>query len=657
MQNITDKEITQSCHVLEKGQILLYPTDTVWGIGCDATNPEAVQKIFRIKKRSTSKSLIVLVDSLDMLRNIVTQLPQKALDIIRESTRPTTIIYKNTTGLAPALIAEDGSVAIRIVQDAFCRKTIQKFGKPIVSTSANISGEKTPVSFSEIPESIKKNVDYIVALKQDEINLHTSRIIRINTDNTLSVLRDYTYPEALENPVFSYIQKASGTLHQKSYVIGGFVRDYFLQRGNQTDIDIVTVGSGIELAKKFARALPGKPKVQIFKTYGTAMVKYQNTAIEFVGARKESYSKESRNPQVKTGTLADDQNRRDFTINAMAFSLNTGDYASLLDPFNGKKDLKDKIIRTPGNPDITYSDDPLRMLRAIRFATQLGFEIEANSLEAIRKNASRIRIITPERIATELHKILAATKPSTGFLLLEKTGLLPYFLPELSALKGVDEIEGERHKDNFYHTLEVVDNIAKMTDNLWLRWAALLHDIGKAPTKKFHKKIGWTFHGHEFKGSKMVKTIFKRLKMPLNDKVKFVQKMVMMSSRPIDIVGEVTDSAVRRLVFDAGEHLEDLMKLCDADITTKNEKRFKKYRHNFQIVRQKIKTVEERDRIRNFQPPISGELIMKTFNLKPSREIGIIKEAIKEAILEGEIPNEYEACYRFMLQKGKELGL
>ena len=466
-----------------------------------------------------------------------------------------------------------------------------------------------------------------------------------------------SYKDALKHPIFNYITKASRNINTKSFVIGGFVRDYFLQRGNQTDIDIVTVGSGIKLAKEVANLLPEKPKVQVFKTYGTAMLKYQNTAIEFVGARKESYTKESRNPQVQTGTLTDDQNRRDFTINAMALSLNAADYATLLDPFDGKKDLANKIIRTPGNPDITYSDDPLRMLRAIRFATQLEFDIETRSLDAITKNASRIRIITPERIVTELHKILSSPKPSTGFLLLDKTGLLPYFLPELTALKGVDEIEGERHKDNFYHTLEVVDNIAKTTDNLWLRWAALLHDIGKAPTKKFHKKIGWTFHGHEFKGSKMVKSIFKRLKMPLNDKMKFVQKMVMMSSRPIDIVGEVTDSAVRRLVFDAGDNLEDLMKLCDADITTKNEKRFKKYRHNFQMVRQKIQAVEERDRIRNFQPPISGELIMKTFNIKPSREIGIIKEAIKEAILEGEVPNEYEACYQYMLQKGKELGL
>ncbi len=466
-----------------------------------------------------------------------------------------------------------------------------------------------------------------------------------------------TYNEALKLAVFDKITEASTSLNLKSYVIGGFVRDYFLKRGSHTDIDIVTIGSGIKVAQKVAQLLPTKPKVQVFKTYGTAMLRFNDLEIEFVGARKESYSEHSRNPNVSEGSLEDDQNRRDFTINAMAFSLNSDNYATLLDPFNGMDDLHNKIIKTPLDPDITYSDDPLRMLRAIRFATQLGFEIENDSLQAISKNSDRIKIITKERIVTELHKILASEKPSIGFLLLEKTELLNYILPELIALKGVDEIEGEKHKDNFYHTLEVVDNIAKNTENVWLRWAALLHDIGKAPTKRFDKKIGWTFHGHEFKGSKMVYRLFKRLKMPLNDKMKFVQKMVMMSSRPIDIVGEVTDSAIRRLVFDAGENIEDLMTLCDADITTKNPKRFKKYSNNFKIVREKIIEVEERDRIRNFQPPISGELIMKTFNIKPSREIGLIKEAIKEAILDGEIPNEYEACYEFMLKKGKKLGL
>ena len=465
------------------------------------------------------------------------------------------------------------------------------------------------------------------------------------------------FKESLTNPIFDIISQAAEQTDLKSFVIGGFVRDFFLQRGDHTDIDIVAVGSGIELAQKVSQLLPQNPKIQVFKTYGTAMLKYQNLQIEFVGARKESYQENSRNPKVQTGTLQDDQNRRDFTINAMAFSLNPTHFGDLLDPFNGLEDLKAKIIRTPLDPDITYSDDPLRMLRAIRFATQLEFEIEKHSLASIKKNADRIKIITEERIVTELNKILMSKTPSIGFKLLEQTGLLQLILPELTALKGVDEMEGERHKDNFYHTLEVVDNIASNTDNVWLRWAALLHDIGKAPTKKFDPSIGWTFHGHEFLGGKMVFKLFKRLKMPLNETVKYVQKMVAMSSRPIAIVGEVTDSAVRRLVFDAGDDIDDLMLLCDADITTKNPNKFKKYRQNFQKVRQKIVEVEERDRIRNFQPPISGELIMQTFNIAPSREIGIIKEAIKEAILEGEIPNEYETCYRFMLQKADELGI
>ncbi len=462
---------------------------------------------------------------------------------------------------------------------------------------------------------------------------------------------------ALEHPVFKTISKAAFSINLESYVIGGFVRDYLINRGDSKDIDIVAVGSGIQLAKKVSELLPGKPKVSVFKNYGTAMLKAGPIELEFVGARKESYKEDSRNPAVEEGTLNDDQNRRDFTINAMAISLQEETFGELLDPFNGIQDLKDKVIRTPLDPDITYSDDPLRMLRAIRFATQLQFTIEKESFNAISKNADRIKIISKERIVDELHKIIASPTPSIGLSLLHKAQLLQHILPELVALQGIDEIEGQRHKDNFWHTLEVVDNIAKTTDNLWLRWAALLHDIGKAPTKKFTKKVGWTFHAHEFVGSKMVYKLFKRLKMPLNDKMKFVQKMVFMSSRPIVIATDVTDSAVRRLVFDAGDYIEDLMTLCEADITTKNPHKIKKYLNNFKRVRDKIIEVEERDNVRNFQPPVSGEEIMKTFGLKPSREIGIIKDAIKEAILEGEIPNDYENAKSFMLQKGKKLGL
>ena len=470
-------------------------------------------------------------------------------------------------------------------------------------------------------------------------------------------MQNQNYKEAIKSDIFSIITRASEILEVKTYVIGGFVRDYILQRGVAKDIDIVTVGNGIALAKKVASLLPNKPKVQVFKTYGTAMLVYKDMELEFVGARKESYAEDSRNPEVSVGTLEDDQNRRDFTINALAISLHKNDYGTLLDPFNGLKDLEKGIIKTPLNPDITYSDDPLRMMRAIRFATQLNFEIEENSLLAITKNASRLSIITKERIVVELNKIIEATQPSIGFLLLEKTNLLEMILPELIALKGVEEVEGQKHKDNFYHTLEVVDNISKATKDLWLRWAALLHDIGKAPTKRFDKKVGWTFHAHEFVGSKMVYKLFKRLKMPLNSKMKFVQKLVLLSSRPIVLASEVTDSAVRRLIFDAGDDIDALMTLCEADITTKNPKKFERYHKNFQNVREKIKEVEERDHIRNFQPPISGEEIMKTFNLQPCREIGQLKEAIKEAILEGEIPNNHKASFNFMLQKGEELGL
>ena len=466
------------------------------------------------------------------------------------------------------------------------------------------------------------------------------------------------YTKALNNPIFKIIEQASQELNLESYVIGGFVRDFILERDFKKDIDVVALGSGIELALKVSGLIPNKPKVQVFKNYGTAMLRYKDIDIEFVGARKESYLQESRNPIIENGTLEDDQNRRDFTINALAISLNKATYGDLIDPFNGLKDLQNKCIKTPLNPDITYSDDPLRMMRAIRFATQLNFDIEQESLIAIERNKERLNIISGERIVDELNKILSTDKPSIGFLHLYKTGLLDLILPELTALNNVEEVEGHTHKNNFYHTLEVVDNICPNTEDVWLRWAALLHDIGKAPTKKFNKKQGWTFHGHEFLGGKMVKKIFERLHMPLNNKLKFVQKMVIMSSRPIVLAQDtVTDSAVRRLVFDAGDDVDDLMTLCEADITTKNPVKFKKYHNNFDIVRKKIIEVEEKDHVRQFQPPISGEEIMQLFNLKPSREIGMLKEAVKEAILDGKIPNEYEAAYEFVLSRAQKLGL
>ncbi len=467
------------------------------------------------------------------------------------------------------------------------------------------------------------------------------------------------FNDILNTVLFKTVQETADELQLETYVIGGFVRDHLLNRKrNYTDIDFVVIGSGIELAQALQKKLKKPSKVQVFKTYGTAMLKWEGIALEFVGARKESYAPESRNPKITEGSLEDDQKRRDFTINALAISLNKKTYGNLLDPFNGIADLENGVLRTPLEPGITYSDDPLRMLRAVRFASQLNFVIEKKSLDAIQEHAERLSIITKERCVDELHKIMMCDTPSLGLLLLDKVKLLPLLLPELIDLKGIEEVEGQTHKDNFFHTFEVVDNICSNTDNLWLRWAALLHDIGKAPTKRFHKKNGWTFHGHEFVGAKMIYKLFKRLKMPLNDKMKFVQKMVLMSSRPIIIAEDlVTDSAVRRLIFDAGDHIDDLITLCEADITTKNPKRFKQYHNNFKIVRKKIEEVEERDQIRNFQPPVSGELIMKSFDLEPSKAIGQIKEAIKEAILEGEITNEFDAAFELMKEEGKKLGL
>lgn len=465
-------------------------------------------------------------------------------------------------------------------------------------------------------------------------------------------------PEAIKHPIFAKIGAIADALNLECFVIGGYVRDHLLGRPFKFDIDIVTLGNAIELAEALSQSLEGNPKVSIFKTFGTAMLKYQDLELEFVGARKESYQSNSRKPIVTDGTLEDDQNRRDFTINAMAICLNANRFGEFLDPFNGIEHLRQKRIVTPLEPEVTFSDDPLRMLRAIRFAAQLNFEIDPITLKAIAAQKERIAIVSKERIVTELNKILSTVKPSIGFGLLENSGLLQLILPELSALKGIDEIEGMTHKDNFWHTLEVVDNLAAVSDNLWLRWAALLHDIGKAPTKRFDEKIGFSFHGHEFVGSKMVYKLFKRLKMPLNDSMKFVQKMVLMSSRPIVISEQfVTDSAVRRLVFDAGDHIESLMMLCEADITTKNPRKQKRYKDNFQRVRAKIQEVEERDRIRNFQPPVDGAEIMEVFDLQPGKEIGILKEAIKEAILEGEISNDYEEAKAYMFEKAKSMGL
>ena len=462
----------------------------------------------------------------------------------------------------------------------------------------------------------------------------------------------------LEEGIFKTIMNTSHELNIDSYVVGGFVRDYILNKEIVKDIDILCIGSGINFAINVQNSIDSTKKINIYKRFGTAMLKWKDYTVEFVGARKESYSEDSRKPEVKTGTFLDDMNRRDFTINTLAISLNKENYGELIDTFNGIGDLNKGIIKTPTDSDKTFSDDPLRMLRAVRFSSQLNYKIERNTFESIKRNLNRIEILSGERISEELNKILMQDKPSNGFILLDKLNILKTILPELESLKGIEEVEGQTHKDNFYHTLEVVDNISSKTNNIWLRWAALLHDIGKSSTKRFNKEIGWTFHGHEFIGSKMVKQIFNRLKLPLNESMKYVQKIVMMSSRPVIIAKEiVTDSAVRRLIYDAGNSIDDLLTLCEADITTKNKRKFKQYHNNFKIVREKIKKVEEKDNIRNFQPPVTGEIIMKHFKIGPCKEVGIIKEEIKNAILDGEIENDYKSAFNLMKIKGKSLGL
>ncbi len=459
----------------------------------------------------------------------------------------------------------------------------------------------------------------------------------------------------LKHPIFKHLSDLAAQLDAEVYVIGGYVRDIFLER-NSKDVDILVIGQGIDFAEAAGKVL--KTKVSVFKNFGTAMLRYKDLEVEFVGARKESYRSDSRKPIVENGTLADDQLRRDFTINALAISLNKKSYGELLDPFKGLDDLKQSLIRTPQNPAETFSDDPLRMMRAIRFATQLNFQIDKTAIDAIKSQKERIKIVSQERITDELNKIIASPKPSIGFKYLFDTGLLELIFPQMAKLHGVDTINGKSHKDNFYHTLEVLDNLSATTDDLWLRWAAILHDIAKPATKRFEPAHGWTFHGHEDKGARMVPKIFAQLRLPQNDKMKMVQKLVQLHLRPIVLAQDhVTDSALRRLLFDAGDDIDHLMMLCHADVTTKNEYKIKKYRHNFELVKQKLKDVEERDRIRNWQPPISGLDIMETFGLKEGREVGILKNQIREAILEGDIKNTREEALDFMIERGKEMGL
>lgn len=463
--------------------------------------------------------------------------------------------------------------------------------------------------------------------------------------------------EKFSGKIFKLIADVADEMRLECYVIGGYVRDIFLNRASK-DIDIVTVGRGIELAEAVANKLGKDSSLSVFRNFGTAQIKYKGTEIEFVGARKESYQRGSRKPIVEDGTLEDDQNRRDFTINALAVCINKKRFGELLDPFGGLTDMKNLIIRTPLNPDITFSDDPLRMMRAIRFSSQLGFDIESGSFDAISRNKDRIKIISKERIIDELNKIVLSPKPSIGFLQLEQTGLLSIIFPELTALKGVETKDGIGHKDNFYHTLMVLDNIACKTNNLWLRWAAILHDIAKPATKRWDNRFGWTFHNHNFIGEKMVPKIFNRMKLPLNEKMKYVQKLVSLHMRPQVLVDEnITDSAVRRLLFEAGDDIDDLMTLCEADITSKNPERVRRYLQNFDIVRKKLKEIEEKDHVRNFQPPIDGQQIMDLFGLSPSKEVGILKSKVKDAILDGVIPNEYDAAYNYIVKEAEKIGI